>query len=85
MLAMCYTRRLLVRDHFANVGDVFFDPGDLVWPGLMVRIGVWFSGSILFFRFCERDGKVFQLLFKRRTGHKGRLSLGDGVGACPLV
>jgi hypothetical protein len=60
---------LLVRDHLLNVGDVLLDECDLLGPGLMVRIGVWFSGSISSFRFGKAGRQVFQFLFERRAGH----------------
>jgi hypothetical protein len=49
------------------------DSGDFLWPG--TRALVKYSGSILSFRFGERDGKVLQFLFKRWARHTQRLSL----------
>jgi hypothetical protein len=54
-------RRLLVRDHFAKVGDVLFDAGDLFWPGDEAL--VLDSRDVLSFGFGERFEGVLQFLF----------------------
>src|SRR6266851_1379345 len=48
------TRELLVGDHFAEIGDVLPDSGDLFWPG--IRALIWNSGSIFSFGFGKRVG-----------------------------
>ena len=73
---------LLVRDHLLNVGDVLLDECDLVWPGLMVRIGVWLSSSISSFCFGESGHQVFQFLFKRGAGHMRKGITLAGLRAC---
>src|SRR5258708_1938502 len=65
--------RLLVRDHFAEVGDVLLDSGDLLRPGSQAL--VWYSGSVLSFGFGKRFECVLQLLVKRGAIHMRRLSL----------
>lgn len=67
-------RKLFVRDHFAEIGDVVLDAGDLLRPGN--QSPVRYSGSILAFGFGECFEGVLQLLLKRGAGHTERLSLG---------
>jgi hypothetical protein len=68
-----WRRKLLVRDHLAEIGDVFLDAGDLLRPGGEAL--VWDSGSVLSLCFGERDEGVFQFLLKCGAGHGERLSL----------
>jgi hypothetical protein len=70
---ICLAASLFVSNHFAKVGDVMLDSGDFLWPGTWALVR--YSGSILSFRFGERDGKVLQFLFKRWARHTQRVSL----------
>ena len=64
------SRGRLVRNHFANVGDVLLDSGNLVGPRNRALVG--YSGGILSLRFGEDFEGVLQLLFKCGAGHRGK-------------
>src|SRR5258705_6918689 len=61
---------LFVRDHFAEVGDVLLDSGDLLRPGNQALVR--YSGSVLSFGFGKRFECVLQLLVKRGAIHMRR-------------
>src|SRR6202035_5696564 len=61
------TRKLLIGNHFAKVGDVLLDSGDLLWPGSHALVR--YSGSLFAFCFGEGFEGVLQFLLKGRTGH----------------
>lgn len=67
--------KLFVRDHFAEVGDVVLDSGDLLRPGNQTVVG--YSGSVLSLGFGKRRECVLQLLLQGGAGHRERLSLGQ--------
>jgi hypothetical protein len=69
-----HTRRLLVGNHFAKIGDVLFYSRDFFRPG--VQALVRYSGSILSFGFGKGDECVLEFLLKRGAGHTRRVSLG---------
>jgi hypothetical protein len=60
--------KLFVRDHFAEIGDVALDAGDLLRPGNQAVVR--YSGSVLAFGFSECFEGVLQLLLKGGAGHK---------------
>ena len=70
-LVLAAGRGRLVRNHFANVGDVLLDSVDFLWPGN--RALVRYSGGILSLSFGEDFEGVLQLLFKRGAGHRGKV------------
>ncbi len=78
-----HTRELLVGDHFANVGDVLLDSGDLLRPGNQALIR--YSGSVLSFGFDECGEGMLQLLLKGWAGHRGKGITRVGGSACPLL
>jgi hypothetical protein len=53
-LRLCLQGKLLIRNYFAEVGQVSLDFGDRVWPGAWTRVR--YSGGILSFCFGESDG-----------------------------
>jgi hypothetical protein len=65
---------LLVCDHYAEVGDVLFDAGDLFVPGAQAFVG--YSCGLLAFGFGECFEGVFELLLQRWAGHRWRVSPG---------
>jgi len=68
-----YVCKLLVGHYFAEIGDVLFDSGDFLGPGAWGWVG--HTGSVLSFRFGEREGQVLQPLFEGRAAHCERLPL----------
>lgn len=70
-----YASELLVGDYFAEIGDVLLDSSDFLGPGAWGWVG--HTGSVLSFRFGEREGQVLQPLFEGGAGHCERLPLGE--------
>jgi hypothetical protein len=73
--------KLFVCDHFSEVRDVLIDAGDLLRPGNQALVRD--SGSVLAFGFGKHFECVLQLLLKRGTGHRGRVSLEQPDPASP--
>ena len=70
--ALAY-RKLLVGDYLAEVGDVFFDRGNLLGPGAFDVIRVRDAGGVLALGFGEAFVQVSEFLFESGAGHRGRL------------
>ncbi len=49
-------RKLLIRNHFAEVGDVLFEVGDLLGPGVRAFVGD--SGGVFSLGFGEAEDHV---------------------------